>query len=123
MIQELTFDAPIRTVSEANGREHWGSRSRRRIAQQQEVDVMLLNALRGRKVQLPCLVKLTRVGPKAMDSDNLTSAFKGIRDAIARRLGIDDGDPRIKFEYDQTAIGRREYNIIVSITSETGAGE
>lgn len=121
-IQELQFDAPIRTVSEANksNREHWGSKSRRRIAQQQEVDVMLLNALRGRKVQLPCVVKLTRVGPKSLDSDNLASAFKAIRDAIARRLGVDDGDKRIKFEYDQIAIGFREYNIRVEITSNGG---
>jgi hypothetical protein len=113
----ISFDAPIKTVSEANKREHWTVRSRRRKAQQQEADVMLLNALQGRKVKLPCLVKLTRVGPKLLDSDNLAGAFKAIRDALARRIGVDDGDPRITFQYEQRAVGRREYNVIVEIKS------
>lgn len=116
-INQLTFDAPIKTISEANCRDHWAVKSRRRKAQQAEVDAMLLNALRGRKMALPCVVRLTRVAPKVLDSDNLASAFKAARDAIARRLGIDDGDPRIKFEYEQTAIGRHEYNVVVEIRS------
>lgn len=113
----LSFDAPIRIHSEANNRDHWATKSKRRKAQQQEMDAMLLNALRGRKVALPCTVKLTRVGPKKMDDDNWINGAKGIRDAIARRLGIDDGDPRIKFEYEQRPIGERSYNVLVEITS------
>jgi hypothetical protein len=116
-IQHLSFDAPIKTISEANCRDHWAVKSRRRKSQQAEVDAMLLNALRGRKIALPCVVKLTRVAPKVLDTDNLASAFKATRDGIARRLGIDDGDPRIKFEYDQIAVGRHEYNIVVEIRS------
>lgn len=116
-LQKVVFDAPIRIISEANDRSHWAVKSRRRRAQQQEMDVMLLNALQGRKVALPCTVKLTRVGPKKMDDDNWINGAKGIRDAIARRLGIDDGDPRIKFEYEQVPIGRREHNIIVEINA------
>lgn len=116
-ITQLEFDAPIKTISEANNRDHWTKKSKRRKSQQQEVDVMLLNALQGRKIALPCVVRLTRIGAKALDSDNLAGSFKAVRDAIARRLGIDDGDPRIKFEYSQEAIGRREYNIRVAITS------
>ncbi len=116
-IRGLEFDAPIKVISEANCRDHWTVRSRRRKAQQAEIDIMLLNALQGRKVELPCVVKLTRVAPKILDSDNLQSAFKATRDAIARRIGVDDGDPRIEFEYDQEAIGRREYNIQVQINS------
>jgi len=116
-IKSLTFDAPIKVISEANCRDHWAVKSRRRKAQQQEMDVMLLNALQGRKVELPCSVRLTRVGPKVLDGDNLQSAFKATRDAIARRLGVDDGDSRIRFEYEQQPVGRREYNILVEITS------
>lgn len=111
----LVFDAPIKVISEANCRDHWRVKSDRRKKQQREIDAMLLNALQGRKVELPCSVKLTRVGPKILDGDNLQSAFKATRDAIARRLGIDDGDPRIKFEYNQTPIGERSYNVIVEI--------
>jgi hypothetical protein len=116
-IRELSFDAPIRIVSEANDRSHWSVKSKRRKAQQQEMDVILLNALQGRKVALPCTVKLTRVGPKLMDDDNWINGAKGVRDQIARRLGVDDGDPRIKFEYEQVAIGERSHNLIVEINS------
>lgn len=117
MLTQLEFDAPIKTISEANNRDHWTKKSKRRKSQQQEVDIMLLNALQGRKVALPCVVRLTRIGAKALDSDNLAGSFKAVRDAIARRIGIDDGDPRIKFEYDQSPTGRREYNVKVQITS------
>lgn len=116
-ITNLEFDAPVKTISEANNRDHWRKKSERRKSQQQEVDIMLLNALQGRKVALPCVVKLTRIGAKVLDSDNLAGSFKAVRDAIARRIGIDDGDSRIRFEYDQAANGRREYNIKVSIIS------
>lgn len=116
-IRTIVFDAPIKTVSEANRRDHWAVKSRRRQEQQQTVTGMLMNALQGRKVQLPCVVKLTRVGPKVMDDDNLAGSFKGVRDAIARKLGIDDGDPRIKFEYEQTPVGEQSYNILVEINS------
>lgn len=116
-LMNLEFDAPIITVSEANRREHWTARSLRRRLQRTAMTVFLKNALQGRSIQLPCLVKLTRIGPKAMDSDNLAGSQKGLRDAIAQVLGVDDGDPRIKFDYAQEAIGRREYNVRVSITS------
>ena len=117
IIRRVTFDAPIKVISEANCRDHWSVKSRRRKAQQQEMDIMLLNALQGRKVPLPCTVKLTRVGPKRMDDDNLANGFKATRDAIARRLGIDDGDPRITFSYEQVAIKERLYNVVVEINA------
>lgn len=122
IVRDLKFDAPIRTISEANNRDHWRVKSKRRQEQQLAMGLLLNNALRGRSVELPCTVKLTRVGPKTLDDDNLQSSFKACRDQIARRLGVDDGDKRIKFEYDQIAIGFREYNIKVEITSN-GVGE
>lgn len=117
MIRNLVFDAPIRTVSEANrsSREPWQVKMRRRKDQQTAMGVMFLNALQGRRVELPCVVRLTRVGPKRMDSDNLAGSFKACRDQIARQIGVDDGDTRITFEYEQTPIGERSYNVIVEI--------
>lgn len=38
---------------------------------------------------------------KLTDDDNNTGSFKPLRDAIARSLGIDDGDARIAFECGQ----------------------
>lgn len=121
-VRNLVFDAPIKTISEANCRQHWRVKSKRRQEQQQTITGMLMNALRGREIELPCVVKLTRVGPKRMDDDNLAGSFKGTRDAIARKLGVDDGDPRIKFQYEQCPVGRREYNIVVEINSVNAGG-
>ncbi len=47
------------------------------------------------------VVSIIRVGKALLDDDNLTSCNKGLRDAIARTLGVDDRDPRIKWEYGQ----------------------
>lgn len=116
-IRSLVFDAPIKVISEANCRDHWAVKSKRRQKQQQDITAMMMNALGGRKVELPCVVRLTRVGPKKLDDDNWANGAKGIRDAIARKLGVDDGDPRIKFEYEQTPIRERSYNVIVEIRS------
>lgn len=51
---------------------------------------------------LPCTVLLTRVGPSnGLDDDNLRGALKGVRDAVAEWLRIDDRDPRVTWQYDQ----------------------
>lgn len=46
----------------------------------------------------PWRVCITRVGPRAMDDDNRTASAKGVRDAVAAWLGIDDGDDRARWE-------------------------
>jgi hypothetical protein len=118
-ITSLDFQVPVKTVSELNQREHWAVKNKRKQLQQLEVMAVLNNNLRGRSVQLPCLVKLTRIGPRKLDEgDNLSSAFKGIRDQIAKQLGADDGDTdTIRFEYAQMPIGMREYGVRVTINS------
>lgn len=50
---------------------------------------------------LPLVVALTRVGPRLFDDDNNVSSLKHARDEIAEMLGVDDGDPRAKWVYDQ----------------------
>lgn len=40
-------------------------------------------------------VVLTRVSPRGFDDDNNAAALKSVRDGMAKRWGIDDGDPRI----------------------------
>lgn len=77
------------------------------------------NALQGASIRLPCTVHLTRIGPKKLDSDdNLNISFKAIRDAIAAKLGVDDGeDDKINFVYHQEPCKVRRYSIIVEIVS------
>lgn len=118
-ISQIDFCVPgCKTVSELNQREHWAAKNRRKQDQQEAVAIAMLNALRGRKVQIPCVVKLTRIGPKKLDEgDNLSSAFKGIRDQIARQLGVDDGSDQVEFQYSQMPIGSRDYAVKVEISS------
>lgn len=116
-IKSLDFQAPIRTVSEMNQSEHWAVRMRRKHAQQLEMLAALHQNLRGAQVEFPCKIRLTRIGPKLLDHDNLASSTKFIQDAIARHLGIDDGDTsKVTWEYDQLPIGRNVYAVKVTIT-------
>lgn len=41
------------------------------------------------------IVAIVRVGPKALDDDNLTSSAKNLRDGLAAGWGIDDGAERV----------------------------
>jgi hypothetical protein len=83
---DVTFECD--TVNGCNQREHWGTRARRARTQRAKTSA----ALSGRVIPPgPWEVKLTRHGRRAMDSDGLASALKSIRDAVASRLGVDDG--------------------------------
>lgn len=49
---------------------------------------------------------------KRIDDDNLSSGCKSLRDAVAQWLGIDDGDPRVAWEYRQH-VGKPTGTIVV----------
>ena len=102
---DVAFD--LKTVSEANATgEHWTAKSKRHKAQKLRVLIELMN--NRVKVQLPCIIKLSRLSPRLLDSDNLQSAFKHIRDQIAeyifpeiKGIGRADDDKRLTWVYDQ----------------------
>jgi hypothetical protein len=85
----MTITIPIHTISEANNRDHWRVRKVRKDAQQLAVAAALSGKQRPAP---PFAVTLTRIGKRKLDGDNLQSAFKGIRDQIAKWLKVDDGD-------------------------------
>jgi len=47
------------------------------------------------------VVCIVRFGRRILDDDNLAGGNKPLRDCIAERLGIDDGDERVEWEYRQ----------------------
>ena len=47
------------------------------------------------------VVSLVGFRRRALDDDNFVGACKHIRDAIAASLGLDDGDPCLRWEYSQ----------------------
>ncbi len=96
----VEVDIPIRTVSEANGREHWAIKAKRVKLHRDTAHMVIRHALKGEK-PLPCVVTLTRMSPRLLDDDNLRQALKATRDGIADWLGVDDRDPLIRWEYGQ----------------------
>lgn len=97
----MTLLIPIRTVSEANQREHWAKKHRRNKDQQEAVAYALLARWRFLP-KPPVVVVLRRLGPRLLDSDNLAGSFKHVQDAVARFLGVDDGDVKaVRWLYTQ----------------------
>jgi ribosomal protein L37AE/L43A len=96
----VTFEVPVAVISEMNRRDHWTARRKRFNLQAEE----LCYAIQSAPLQiiwyraLPCHVALTHFGSE-MDDDNLRSAFKAVRDQLAKMLGVADNDPRIVWEY------------------------
>lgn len=89
----------------------------------------LVEAPRTRKGRARRLGKLWR-GPRAdpvvvvtmlscrrrlLDDDNLAAGFKPLRDAISETLGIDDADPRVKWEPRQIESKREETIVRIAI--------
>lgn len=104
-----TWTTGLFTCSEANRRDHWRVKNKRKKHQQAVIGVALNQYPRAVK-PFVCLlhggnrvtVKLTRLAPGALaDDDNIRSAFKGIRDRIALVLHVDDGSPLVTWEYRQ----------------------
>lgn len=60
------------------------------------------------------VVSLIRFGRRILDDDNNQGAFKPLRDAVSKSLGIDDADPRVRWEYGQCET-RGEIGTIVKI--------
>jgi hypothetical protein len=92
---EITIDVPIRTVSEANNREHWRVKNKRKLTQQAAVAAYWIHtvAVPAKSIpQRPYLVTLSRIGKRMLDDDNLASSFKGVRDQVAKMLKVDDGN-------------------------------
>jgi len=106
----MTVDLPLRLSSTPNLREHWATRARR-VRRERAA------ALAVPKHPLPCVVTLTRHGPRLLDDDNVVGAFKALRDGIADRLGVDDADTRVAWRYEQAV--RPEHGVTVTLEPAT----
>lgn len=107
----LRFD--IKTVSEANQREHWAAKNKRKLGQQVYFHYKWREY--RPKVELPAVITFTRYSCNVLDSDNLAGAFKGVRDQLAKEIGIDDGSDQLRFEYRQERIPKRQHYFTVEI--------
>lgn len=110
---------PLRIVSVANMREHWATKAKRVKAHRQAARLSVGARLMPREGTL--VVTLTRVAPRALDTDNLASALKATRDGVADALDVADNDPRIDWRCTQMRGAAREYAVWISITLREAA--
>lgn len=115
---------PIRTVSEANraSSEHWRVRHRR--AKSQRAAACLATrapALAMYRLRLvskrAIVVTITRIAPGTLDSDNLPTSQKHIRDGVADALGINDRSPLIAWLYLQRKGKPNQYAVEIEIAA------
>ena len=106
---------PIRTVSEANSREHWRAKHARSKSQRGIVKMMLYNHRKSLKGRGEYVVTLTRIAPRKLDGDNLQRSFKAIRDQVAEEIGRDDGSDCYGWHYAQEQGKPKEYAVRVEV--------
>lgn len=116
----MKIKLPIKTVNEANSREHWHKKAVRHTKQKDAIKFALVNRITPDL--LPCTIKLTRVAPRKLDQwDNLPMSFKWILDTLAsllvpnKAIGQSDSDNRIQVIYDQIKGIPHEYAIEIEI--------
>lgn len=115
----ITWEIPLKTISEANRSEHW-SKSGKRHRQQQFLVRCLFNAEK-RAIPIPCVITMTRISSRFLDGEeNLPMSVKWIKDqigaclfpekvvtyrrkggGISKNKGHADSDPRVTWKYAQ----------------------
>ena len=101
-IGAITFTIPIKATNSLNARLHWAARARAVKKEKAQTAIAFL-AAGGHLADFapPLVVRLTRIGPRKLDGDNLQGTLKAVRDALAHKLGVDDGSDAVRWEYAQ----------------------
>lgn len=89
----------VQLVSLTNEHRHWRVRQKRAGIQRDMIPLVLRSRFGATPPAPPLLITLTRIAPRRLDSDNVVGACKTARDAVADYLGLDDGDPRLTWQY------------------------
>ena len=110
----MSVIVPIVTVPGLNARENRFVRAGRVKAERKATATALATSSDAGAVadSAQCIL-LTRHAKKC-DDDNLQGALKGVRDEVARWLGIDDGDARVQYCYAQTTCKRGEEHVSIT---------
>lgn len=118
------FIPNLRLVSEANSREHWAVKSKRRNQQASLLSASVaktcpeIYTLRGHALQ----IQLTRIAPRALDPhDNLPASFKYLLDALCDLIlpgykpGRADGRLNLAITYSQEKGEPKQYAVKILI--------
>jgi hypothetical protein len=113
-IRDLTI--PMRLVTLENQREHWATKARRAKSQRMTTRFILCGARPfAPDAVIPCVVTLTRIAPRRLDSGNFQACFKHVQDGVADWLGADDANPRIEWRYEQQRGEPKQYAVRIQI--------
>lgn len=114
---EVDFDFPFRTRPHLNPRgTNWCVTHRKKLAEREALYFAWIAA--GRPVPpVPATITFVRIAPRPLDEgDNLPSAFKAMRDELAKRLGVnDDRTAPVTWLYAQERGAPRYYGVRVEM--------
>ncbi len=113
-MNNFSLTLPIKTVSEANSHAHWRGRARRAKLQRFHV-WSAVSAYLGRWPKGKLTIRLTRIAPRKLDSDNAVGALKHVRDGVADAIGRNDGDETLTWVYAQERGEPQEYAVRIEI--------
>ena len=99
-----------------NSRGHWSKGYRENKKAKAAVALVLC---RQERPALPVTVTLTRCAPRPLDDDNSVSSLKGVRDAVAKWLDVDDRDSRVTWKYAQRKCKRADQGVVIRIEERT----
>jgi len=117
MIFDVTL--PLQTYSpNVTFSKHWTFR--KKVSDKQKKYIWFAWKKEKPEMRFPCIITLTRIASRDLDSDNLAGCFKNIRDQIASLIfpglpmGQADDDPRLEWRYRQEK-GTRNQQIRITI--------
>ena len=110
------FSIPIAMKPQANMSEHWAVKATRTRNERAIARIYYNNHIFTKPPETgPIEITLKRLGNRRFDSGNLGHAFKAIQDGIADAMGINDGNQRLRWKYEQEQVPKGQEEIIVLI--------
>lgn len=92
----IDIKKPIKLISVANSSETHYERARR-VKVERTWAGWQMRVARPIPPRPPLRITMTRFGRGVLDTDNLPSAFKAVRDGISDWLRVDDGSPQLQW--------------------------
>jgi hypothetical protein len=99
-----------------NSREHWQARSRRVKREHHIVTTALMAGaawLRNNRGHTVGKVVITRLSAGKPDSDQVVGYVKGVRDATAKFLGVDDGSDVVTWVVESRRVKLEENGVVI----------
>lgn len=87
----------LRLQCTLNARRHPLETARLRRRERTAVLDLLRTLPAASRGRAPWEVEVCRVGPRRLDDDNATASAKGVRDAVAQWLEVDDGSAEVRW--------------------------